>query len=161
MTYSLNVKGGDLSLGGPGGLSVVTGTDKLIQDLKCWLLEPMGTDPIHPDYGSILDGGSLPGSGRMAGLIGTEIDSTSILKVEAEVRRILTAYQQQQIDRIRIERTIYNGKNTYNFGEILYSVDSVSARQFKDTIIVNVSIRTASGQQLTFSQPLGGTGTTA
>lgn len=160
MTYSLNIRGGDLSLGGPGGLSTITGTEKLIQDLKCWILEPMGTDPLHPDYGSMLDGGNVPGSGVQAGLIGTTLDNVALLKVEAEVKRILTLYQQQQINRIQIEQSIYNGKNTYTFGEVLFSIDSVIATQFKDTVIVNVSIRTANGQTLTFSQPLGGTGTT-
>lgn len=160
MTYSLNIQGGDLSLGGPGGLSVVSGTDKLIQDLKCWLLEPMGTDPLHPDYGSILDGGATPGSSVSAGMIGTTLDGVALLRVEAEVTRVLNLYQRQQINRLQIEQSLYNGKNTYTHGEILASVDSVIAKQFKDTIIVNVVIRTANGQTLTFSQPLGGTGTT-
>src|SRR4051812_1259303 len=100
MTYSLNITGGDLSLGGPGGLSVVTSTEKLIQDIKCWLLEAMGTDPLHPDYGSTLDGGGMPGTPFQEGIIGSEINSTSLLMVEAEVRRILSLYQQQQINRI-------------------------------------------------------------
>lgn len=158
MTYSLNIRGGDLSLGGPGGLSTVTSTDKLIQDLKCWLLERIGTDPLHPDYGSTLDGGGVPGGPQMNGLLGNAIDQVTILQVEAEVRRILDLYRQQQINRIQIEQTLYNGKNTYTFGEILFAVDSVNATQFKDTIIVNVAIRTANGQSITFSQPVGGVG---
>lgn len=158
MTYSLNIKGGDLSLGGPGGLSVVTSTDKLIQDLKCWILEAIGTDPLHPDYGSMLDGGGVPGGPQMNGLIGTTIDQTTLLQVEAEIRRILSLYQQQQINRIQVEKALYAGKHTYTFGELLYSVDGVTATQFKDTIIVNVSIRTANGQSISFSQPVGSVG---
>lgn len=157
MTYSLNIKGGDLSLGGPGGLSTVTSTDKLVQDLKCWLLEAMGTDPIHPDYGSMLDGGHVPGGPEMAGMIGSAIDSTTLMQVESEVRRILSAYQQQQVNRIQIEQSLYNGKNTYTFGEVLLSVDAVEAVQFRDTIVVNVSLRTANGQTISFSQPVGST----
>lgn len=155
MTYSLNIMGGDLSLGGPGGLSTVTGGEKLIQDLKCWLLEAIGTDPLHPDYGSKLDGGGAPGSPQQWGMIGSEIDSTSLMMVEAEVRRILNQYQQQQVNRIQIEQTLYNGKNTYVMGEILYSIDSVTASRFKDTIIVNANIRTANGQSLSLTQPVG------
>lgn len=155
MTYSLNIMGGDLSLGGPGGLSTVTSAEKLVQDIKCWLLEGMGTDPLHPDYGSKLDGGSLPGSPRDEGMIGAEMGPTTLMLVEAEVRRVLQQYQQQQVNRIQIEQTLYNGKNTYSMGEILYAIDSVTATQYKDTIIVNAHIRTANGQSLSFTQPVG------
>lgn len=159
MTWSLNISGGDLSLGGPGGLSTVTSTDKLIQDLKCWLLEAIGTDPMHPDYGSTLDGGQLPGGVFQDGMIGGSIDAGTMLQVEAEVRRVMTAYQQQQTTRITMEQNLYQGKNTYTWGEILYSVNSVSTTSSLDTIIVNCQVTTANGNTLTFSQPVGSTTT--
>ena len=74
MTWSLAVVNGDLSFAGPGGYATVSGQNKLIQDLKNWLLEPRGTDPIHPGYGCTLDGGMLPD--------GTFVDHRRVFSLE-------------------------------------------------------------------------------
>jgi hypothetical protein len=61
MSYSLRVEGGDLVVGNKRALEVVTGKEKLFQDLKLWLLERVGTDPSTPTFGSRLDGGVVDG----------------------------------------------------------------------------------------------------
>lgn len=154
MTWSLAIVNGDLSFAGPGGYATVTGQSKLMQDLRDWLLEPRGTDPIHPDYGSTLDGGTLPDGTPADSVIGDLITSESLLTIETEVRRVLAAYQQQQLDRITSEAAIYGGKNTFAAGEILSSVDAVNVQQVADTVFVQCVIQTADGDQLSFTQAL-------
>lgn len=154
MSWSLAIVNGDISLGGPGGYATVSGQDKLIQDLRNWLLEPRGTDPIHPDYGAMLDGGTLPDGTQVDPVIGDLITAESLLDIESEVRRVLAAYQQQQLDRITREAALYNGKNTFSAGEILSAVIAVNLQQVGDTVFVQCVIQTADGDQLAFTQAL-------
>lgn len=156
MTWSFHTKNGDLNLGGAGGgFAIVTGQQKLVQDLKNWLLEPRGTDPIHPDYGALLDGGLLPDGTEADSIIGNELNAETLILIESEVRRVLGAYQQQQLDRLTAESALYGGKNTFSAGEILVAVQNVALQQASDTVLVTVTIQTGDGDQLTFSQPLG------
>ena len=154
MSWSFHVKNGDLNFAGPGGFATVTGQQKLVQDLKNWLLEPRGTDPFHPDYGSVLDGGVLPDGSDVDSTIGNLISGETLLNIEAEVRRILNGYQQQQLERINRESVIYNGKNTFSSGEILAVVEDVQITQVGDVVLVRCVIRTGSGDAISFTQPL-------
>ena len=154
MSWSFYIRNGDLSLAGPGGFATVQGQQKLIQDLKNWLLYPRRTDPMHPDYGSILAGGTLPDGSPAGSMIGDLMTSEALVEIESETRRILQAYQQQQLDRLTNESALYGGKNTFSAGEILASVLNVTTQQIADTVIVICSIQTADGSQLTFSQPV-------
>lgn len=154
MSWSFHIKNGDLNLAGPGGFATVTGQQKLIQDLKDWLLTPRGTDPMHPDYGSVLDGGILPDGTVANSYIGGLVTSENLIEIEAEVRRILAAYQQQQLDRLTRENALFGGKNTFSAGEILASVSDVNLQQVGDTVLATCVIETANGDQLSFSQAL-------
>lgn len=154
MTWSLHLKNGDLNFSGPGGFATVSGEQKLVQDLKCWILEPRGTDPLHPDYGSTLDGGTLPDGTEIESVIGDVISAESLITIESEIRRVLQAYQQQQLDRLTRENALYGGKNTFAASEILQSVVAVNVQQVADTVFVQCVIQTANGSQLSFTQPL-------
>jgi len=133
----------------------VDGTNKLIQDLKNWMLEPKGTDPFHPSYGSILDGGVQEDGSYSASTIGNMLTSEDLMMIEGEIRRILRAYQRQQLDRLSRESVSYGrGKNTLSIGEILLSVNNVNVWQIGDTAIVEIHITTGSGNLVTFNQPL-------
>lgn len=154
MSWSFHIKNGDLNLAGPGGFATVTGQQKLIQDLKDWILTPRGTDPMHPDYGSVLDGGLNADGTQADSYIGGLITSESLIEIEAEVRRVLAAYQQQQLDRLTRENALFGGKNTFSAGEILAAVMDVNMQQINDTVLATCVIQTANGDQLSFSQAL-------
>jgi hypothetical protein len=154
MSYSFHIKNGDMNLSGPGGFAIVSGQQKLVQDLKNWLLEPRGTDASHPEYGSIIDGGIQPDGSIVQSSIGTTIDDERLLDIETEIRRVLLAYQQQQIDRLQKEVVQYNGKNTFSPGEILRSVESVDVAQLDNAVIVKITILTSDGQTISFVQPV-------
>jgi len=155
MTWSFQVKNGDLSLSGPGGFAAVTGQNKLVQDLKHGLLEPRGSDPFHPEWGSTLDGGELSDGTVVASSIGGLFTGEDLLSVEAEIRRVLNAYQATQAQRLGRETIQYGGKNTFSAGEILRTVNDVDIRQLGDVAVATVSLTTASGSLLTFNQPVG------
>lgn len=154
MSWSFQIRNGDLNFDGPGGFATVQGPQKLIQDLKCALLEPRGTDPVHPDYGSILNGGTMPDGSEAPSSIGQLMTPENLINVEGEIRRILHAYQVQQLDRLNRENMIYQGRNTFSAGEILLRVDDVQVNQEGDTAFCHITITTASGDAISFTQPL-------
>lgn len=86
--------------------------------------------------------------------IGDAVSSESLIAIESEIRRILQAYQQQQLDRLTRENALYGGKNTFSASEILQSVMAVNVQQVADTVFVQCAIQTANGTQLSFTQPL-------
>src|SRR4051794_27221905 len=97
MSWSLELRGGDLAIGG-ASYGVVTNQAKLVQDLRCAILERMGTDPDHPGYGSLIDGGRLNGV-EQESVIATDDWDVAVLTVEGEIRRIVDLYQKMQIAR--------------------------------------------------------------
>lgn len=154
MTWSFLIRNGDLSFAGPGGFATVTGQGKLIQDLRHWLLEPRGSDPMHHEYGSTLDGGTLADGTVVPSSIGGVFSGYHLLLIENEVRRILSAYQTVQAARIKRDNLRFGGKNTMTTGEILRRVDDVVVTQLGDTAVVNIRITTGNGDSIGFSQPL-------
>ena len=154
MTWSFQIKNGDLSQSGPGGFAAVTGQNKLVQDLKHWFLEPRGSDPFHPEWGSTLDGGELSDGTVIASSIGGTFTSEDLLVIEAEIRRILNAYQLQQAQRLGSETILYGGKNTFALGEILRTVNDVKIRQLGDVAVADLQLTTANGGLLNFTQPV-------
>jgi phage baseplate assembly protein W len=154
MSWSFAIKNGDLNPYGPGGYQTVTGSQKLLQDLRVWLLTPRGSDPLHLDYGSTLDGGTVDGA-TVESSIGSIIDPTRLLALESEVRRVLYAYQQQQMDRLYADQQQLGGKNTFSVGEILYDVENVQLSQIGDVVVIAVSIRASDGTLLNVTTPVG------
>lgn len=155
MTYSFAILGGDLALGGPGGLATVAGTGKLLQDLRCRLLEPVGTDPVNPTYGSTLDGGIDAAGAQIVSNIGSMLAPEVMLEIEAEVIRCLQVQQKEQIARIKREQQDFGGQTYVTSDEILYQIVSVESTQVRDTLIVKVVIGTGGGQTIQVIQPVG------
>src|SRR4051812_37950439 len=106
MSWSLQLRNGDLALGG-ANLGIVTGSQKLTQDLRCAILEKMGTDELHPWYGSLLDGGMDAEGVVSPGYIGETDWELGALNVQAEIRRIAKQYQDAQAARLENDRLTY------------------------------------------------------
>ena len=126
MSTSLKVVNGDLSITA-GKFDLVDGTDKLKQDLTLWLVERYRDDRFHPTYGSILDG-------YIGGVISPQ---ETIVRVQSEVLRVLSNYQQIQIARFR------ELPNKFQKSELLQSVNGVNVSLSYDKVIVLVRITTA------------------
>lgn len=154
MTWSLQVQNGDLTLGG-AKLGVVTGQQKLVQDLSHWFLEKMGTDSLHPGYGSLLDGGTKPNGQVVDSPIGEDDIDFLVTQVEDDIRRIVGEYQQRQLQRAKDDRLRYN-KTTLTPGEIIVSLDDVKMELLEDKLRVTLFVTTAEGRSATLDVPLPG-----
>lgn len=152
MSWSLQLRNGDLTIGG-ASLGVVTNQAKLVQDLRCAILERMGTDPDHPWFGSLIDGGRLNGV-EQPSLIATTNWNVAALTIEAEIRRIVGQYQTQQINRSQADRTSY-GKPTLTPAELLMNVANIEFFQAQDNLLCRVTLVTGAGTELPINVPLG------
>jgi hypothetical protein len=141
MTWSLKLRNGDLALGA-AQLGTVTGEEKLVQDLRAHILEHMGTDDMHPEFGSLIDGGTLPDGTVSPGIIGALNDDFASMEVASDIRRIVNDYQDRQLARAKDDRYTY-GKVTINRGEVLLSLDDIEVTRSMDTLQVNLKITTA------------------
>jgi hypothetical protein len=144
MSWSLQVSNGDLVLEG-GKLGTVTGSNKLLQDFRHYLLEHMGNDPLHPNYGSLIDGGMKSNGQVVDSLIGSTDWNMVTLQLESEIRRIAAAYQKSQLNRAQNDRTYY-GKSTLSVSEILAAVTAVNFTQNADALLVEIVIETGDFQ---------------
>lgn len=102
----------------------------------------------------MLDGGWLPDGTEIESNIGGSVSDERIIGVESEIRRILYAYQQQQLDRMNRDMLAYGGKNTFSAGEILASVEDVQIDLFADVLLCRIVLRVASGDALSFTVPI-------
>jgi hypothetical protein len=152
MSWSLSIDNGDLSLEG-GSYVTCQGGQKLIQDMMCWTLEPIGNDPMHLDYGSVIDGGILPSGEVVPSPIG-ETDQNKVAQmVETEIQRIVGLYKTNQLARITADNTRY-GRSTLTPDEVIQQIDSINITLFLDGIFVNVTLSTYAGQTLNLSLPI-------
>ncbi len=129
MSRSFRLVNGDLGLAGPT-VDTVSGTQKLLQDLDCWLRERFQVDRFHRGYGSTLDM-----------YIGGVIDNDTTLNIESEVYRVLGNYQNLQLQRVT------ENPERYSPAELLDTVLGVRATLYYDRVNVAVSIVTAARQQ--------------
>lgn len=147
MSWSLDISSGDLNLtSSTTGMGTVTGSSKAFQDLKCAILEVMGNDPMHPEYGSVLDGGVMPDGRLVESEFGNIIDSGTVFRVETEVRRVVQEYIKRQQDKLSYETQKLGGKHTFAANELISSIRNIESKQIYDTLLVKVSLLMGNGQ---------------
>jgi hypothetical protein len=153
MTWSLALRNGDLTLSS-ASYGTVTGEDKLVQDLRAFILERMGTDDMHPSYGSLLDGGRLPDGTEKSGPIGSSDIEFAQLEIETELRRIISIYQNRQLARAKDDRLTY-GKTTLSKSEVLLAIQGINFRQVGDTLNVQLNLQTAANTTIPLTIDVG------
>jgi len=150
MTWSLQLRNGDLAID-RDRLNTVTDWQKLLQDLRIRLLTRLGTDPLHPDFGSTLDGGTRPDGIEIPSVIG-ETDSSVIRSaITVEVRRILSDYQAVQANRKRLDLMSY-GSNSLTDTEILNGAE-INVATSPTMVVVQVVVATGGGETKQISLP--------
>lgn len=153
MSWSFEIVGGDLSpVSDKTGLGVVTGKKKTLQDLRHALTEAMGTDPMHPEYGSLIDGGRLPDGTVVESLVGSS--QSSVFRIEEEVSRVIQDFVSKQNMRIKSDIAGF-GKTTVSDSEIIDRVDSIQTRFFDTKLVLQVNLITRNSNGVTITQPLG------
>lgn len=152
MSKSFRIKNGDFVVSGRA-YNLVKGKDKLFQDLKLRILERIGQDPATPTYGSTLDGGVIDGQ-PVESMIGQTFSQGRMDAIQSEVYRILEQYQQDQLEKMRLEVIEFRGQHTLSPDEILHQIDSVETAQIQgDTVLVRVSCKTLSGISFQLTLP--------
>jgi hypothetical protein len=131
MSYSLSIQNGDLVLLG-NSLGIVYGANKLQQDMICWLCESYGIDPMHPTYGSLLEG-----------WIGSIITPSTQNQVQSEVLRVLQNYQNVQF------QALQQAPANFSLSEILYAIHAINVSISYDTVTVAITISNAQMQPST------------
>lgn len=152
MSWSLKLRNGDLALGG-ASLGVVNNEQKLVQDLRCWLLEPQGSDSVHPDFGSTLDGGYVNGQ-WVDGIIGDSDIERVRSKILTEISRVTSQHQARQVTRARADRARY-GASTLTANELLREVTNIEIHQIQDTLLVRVTLALGE-RETTLDIPIAG-----
>lgn len=153
MTWSLAISNGDISYG-QNGLNTVTGSDKLVQDLSCTILEPLGTDYSDPNFGSVIEGGVDADGIVYPGYIGAANNAAMQGLIASEIQRICQNYQIDQIQRNQNDLSSY-GVSTLSAGEALLNVTSVQVNQVDTMAYVTVDLTTGTGS-VTLAQGLAG-----
>ena len=131
MSYSLAIADGDLVQRG-SRLDVVSGVEKLRQDVYCWLTERYGGDRFHVNMGSILQD-----------FIGDIASESTRVEVQSEIFRVLQNYQAMQLRRFK------ENPERMSASELLVSVDDIMAALNYDTVQVAIKLRNGSDQSTT------------
>lgn len=131
MSYSLAIADGDLVQRG-SRLDVVSGVEKLRQDVYCWLTERYGGDRFHVNMGSILQD-----------FIGGIASESTRVEVQSEIFRVLQNYQAMQLRRFK------ENPERMSASELLVSVDDIMASLNYDTVRVAIKLRNGSNQSTT------------
>lgn len=152
MSWSLTLRHGDFIVEGTH-FATVTGSRKLIQDLKCAILERMGTDSLHPSFGSLIDGGRTAEGRQVEGVIGeTDLDLVA-LQIESELTRLIRQHQGVQLARAKQDKLVY-GKATLSPGEVLYELVDLAFSPNQDALRVTARLRTADNHVFDFDVPI-------
>ncbi len=103
----------------------------------------MGTDPLHPGFGSVLDGGVRQDGEIVSTIIG-EVDPGLISSfVNTEINRIIKDHQEKQLGRAQEDQIRYS-KTTLTDGEIL---DDADVEIFRDNDAMVIRITLISGSE--------------
>lgn len=130
---------GDLSPSG-GGYLMYEGPAKINQDVTLALKEEYATDPFHPRWGSVLK--------RYVGL---PMTAELKAKVLTEVNRVINNYITIQNARI-VSDNNSSTPSRYSTDDIVQGVTNLSAQQIYDSLIVSLTLQTASRQTLDINQ---------
>lgn len=152
MSKSLKITNGDLSIGSGRSFELVTGSDKLGQDLRLWVLEKLGTDSATPNYGTTIDGGTIQGQ-EVESLIGQILTEERVDSVREQINSLLLQYQQNQLARIQNDLVNF-GQKTLTDDEIIQVVNSIQAVGVGDVIVCRVTLTTPSGSILKITIPV-------
>lgn len=149
MSWSLALRNGDFTLG-TASLGIVTHEAKMVQDLRAYILESMGTDNMHRGFGSLIQGGVEANGVQNPGVIGKPNDPFARTMVVSEIKRLVRDYQQSQLERARADQQEF-GKPTLSTREVLLSLDDIFVDQTNDQMTLTLFITTAANRQVEVS----------
>ena len=133
MTHSLALKDGDLHVSS-SRVQLVSGLDKLKQDIFTWITEAYRVDRFNPEYGS-----------TVSSYVGQQNTVDNAFAIRIEINRVLTNMQ-------RYQRMIYSAnRNAFSPSELLDRVLDVRTRPSLDALHVEILFTTAAHPESTYS----------
>lgn len=141
MSWSIKLHNGDFATEA-ARFSTVTKEGKLVQDLRLHLLEALGTDNLHPNYGS-----------QIEDVIGETDLNQAVLEVESEITRVALEQQQAQLERAKQDRFTF-GKATLDPGEILVDIGGIQVVQNQDKLNIQVTLITGNEEEIGIEVPI-------
>lgn len=136
---TLAVVDGDLALSA-GGYLLLSGTNKVRQDLTLALEEEYGGDPYHPLWGSILNR-----------YIGQPLTPSLQQLVSNEVQRVLRNYISVQADDVNAA-SLNASKANFDTSDVVQSIESIDVQISMDGIFISVVLQTMANQTLTIQR---------
>ena len=133
---TLRLSGGDLVLG-PGGFESLTGADRIMQDLRVALSEPLGIDRFHPGWGS-----------RVDDFVGLPLDQATAFDLEQEVNRVIGNYMQVQAEKAA-QDSLRDSTQRYSTADLVSHVSNVQVEYRQDQAQITITIATVSGEEIT------------
>jgi hypothetical protein len=151
MTYSLRIFNGDLVKGQSNNLDLVWGSDKVVQDLMCWIREPYGTDPVNPDLGTLIQNGEDKTTFSVNRNFQGNYSNYENLVV-SEIQRVISDYQQRQLSKAKLEMSLYGDIVTFESDELINNF-KVSYTKSYDTMYILINLY-AGNNEYSFSIPV-------
>lgn len=136
---TLAIVDGDLVMAADSYL-LVSGPNKIKQDLYFALHEAYGGDPYHPLWGTVL--------GQYVGAPLTAATEQSVID---EVNRVVTNYLSVQADRIDAH-TVADTRSTLTTSDVVSVVDDMSVQQVGPSLLITVALSTLAGQKVNVSR---------
>lgn len=128
---------------GSGGFVMVSGTQKVYQDLSVLVRETLGEDRFHPRWGTIL-----------GDFIGTPIGQSSEADVRNEINRVIQNYMIMQSAQVRGDVAM-SRRPRFRPDEIVSAIDGIDIQQVQDRLNVRVRVSTASGSSIDLVRTVG------
>lgn len=142
-TFAL--KSGDIALAG-NQYAMVSGIDRVKQQIGLCIRETYGTDRFHPRWGSVL-----------SEWIGSVINRPGLeLEIRSEIVRVIKNFAAAQSAAIDA-RAVRGLSPVQSPSEVVIGVTDIKIQQLEDRIIAKVDLRTAGGQTVTITTAPGGT----
>lgn len=109
MAFDIRLDNGRILLGDDGNVEIVSGTDKLMQDILREVTTSLGDDIFNPERGSTLN----------KDLVGVPLDPDVLLpRMQASILRSLEAFREQQ--------QLQAARQFFSDAELLLEIDNVS-----------------------------------
>lgn len=136
---TLALMNGDLQLA-QGGYKLISGPEKIRQDLTLALMEEYNTDRFHPKWGSII-----------MRYIGEVLTPELQVLVRAEVNRVVQNYIAiQQAEILRDSQV--DVKNRFNTSDVVRRLVSIAATAYQDRIDVHLALETLARETVTIKK---------
>lgn len=141
--YGIKIADGDIAVRGDGNVTKITGVERVVQDISCWILEPINSDPMYARFGS-----------TCWDMIGSIMTQDQLRELKLEVTRVVNNYYEYQ--QRQISQAVGNGTfgSVFPNDEIIASIDGIDVSAVADTARVVVRLTMAKGNQVIVDQTL-------